>query len=101
MTPTLALRGVTRVFGEGRLEVDAITGVSLSAAQGELVAVMGPSGSGKTTLLSLSGGLDHPTSGTCSVEGVDLSDLGRAALARMRRRSIGYVFQQMNLVVGL
>jgi putative ABC transport system ATP-binding protein len=101
MTPTLDLRGVTRVFGEGRLEVDAITDVSLSAAAGELVAVMGPSGSGKTTLLSLAGGLDHPTSGTVSVEGVDLSDLGRAALARMRRRSIGYVFQQMNLIDGL
>lgn len=101
MTPTLALRRVTRVFGEGRLEVDAVTDVSLSAGAGELVAVMGPSGSGKTTLLSLAGGLDHPTAGTVLIEGVDLSDLGRADLARMRRRSIGYVFQQMNLVEGL
>ncbi|MDP9331181.1 MAG: ABC transporter ATP-binding protein [Actinomycetota bacterium] len=101
MTPTLEMTGVTRVFGEGRLEVDAVTDVSLAAAAGELVAVMGPSGSGKTTLLSLAGGLDHPTSGTVSVEGIDLSDLGRADLARMRRRSIGYVFQQMNLVEGL
>ncbi|MDP9331408.1 MAG: ABC transporter ATP-binding protein [Actinomycetota bacterium] len=101
MTPTLQMTGVTRVFGEGRLEVDAVTDVSLSAAAGELVAVMGPSGSGKTTLLSLAGGLDHPSSGTVSVEGIDLSDLSRADLARMRRRSIGYVFQQMNLVEGL
>jgi putative ABC transport system ATP-binding protein len=101
MTPTLQLTRVTRVFGEGRLEVDAVTDVSLLAAAGELVAVMGPSGSGKTTLLSLAGGLDHPTSGTVSVEGTDLSDLGRADLARMRRRSVGYVFQQMNLVEGL
>ncbi len=101
MTPTLEVERVTRVFGEGRLEVDAVTDVSLSAAAGELVAVMGPSGSGKTTLLSLAGGLDHPTSGTVFVEGVDLSELGRAELARLRRRSIGYVFQQMNLVEGL
>jgi putative ABC transport system ATP-binding protein len=101
MTPTLELRRVTRVFGEGRLEVDAVTDVSLSAGAGELVAVMGPSGSGKTTLLSLAGGLDHPTSGEVLVENVDLSDLGRAELARMRRRSIGYVFQQLNLVEGL
>jgi putative ABC transport system ATP-binding protein len=101
MTPTLELRGVTKVFGQGRLEVDAITDVSVSAAAGELVAVMGPSGSGKTTLLSLAGGLDHPTSGLVLVEGVELSKLGRAELARLRRRSIGYVFQQMNLVDGL
>jgi putative ABC transport system ATP-binding protein len=101
MTPALELRRVTRVFGEGRLEVHAITDVSMSVAAGELVAVMGPSGSGKTTLLSLAGGLDHPTVGTVSVEGLDLSDLSRAELARMRRRSIGYVFQQMNLVEGL
>jgi putative ABC transport system ATP-binding protein len=101
MMPTLELRRVTRVFGEGRLEVDAVTDVSLSAGAGELVAVMGPSGSGKTTLLSLAGGLDHPTSGEVLVENVDLSDLGRAELARMRRRSIGYVFQQLNLVEGL
>lgn len=101
MTPTLEVERVTRVFGEGRLEVDAVTDVSLSAAAGELVAVMGPSGSGKTTLLSLAGGLDHSTSGTVFVEGVDLSECGRAELARLRRRSIGYVFQQMNLVEGL
>ena len=101
MTQTLELTRVTRVFGEGRLEVDAVTDVSLAAAAGELVAVMGPSGSGKTTLLSLAGGLDHPTTGTVLIEGVDLSDLSRADLARMRRRSIGYVFQQMNLVEGL
>jgi len=101
MTQTLELTRVTRVFGEGRLEVDAVTDVSLVAAAGELVAVMGPSGSGKTTLLSLAGGLDHPTTGTVLIEGVDLSDLSRADLARMRRRSIGYVFQQMNLVEGL
>jgi putative ABC transport system ATP-binding protein len=101
MTATLELRSVTRVFGEGRLEVDAVSDVSLSVQAGELIAIMGPSGSGKTTLLSLAGGLDHPTSGTVFVEGVDLSRLGKADVARLRRRSIGYVFQQMNLVEGL
>ena len=101
MTLTLELRNVSKMFGEGRLEVDAVTDVSLTVSAGELVAVMGPSGSGKTTLLSLAGGLDYPTSGAVLIEGVDLSGLSRAALAQIRRRSVGYVFQQMNLIGGL
>jgi putative ABC transport system ATP-binding protein len=75
--------------------------VSLAVAPGELVAVMGPSGSWKTTLLSLAGGLDAPSSGQVVVEGTDLSTIGVAALARLRRRRIGYVFQQLNLIDGL
>jgi putative ABC transport system ATP-binding protein len=101
MTPTLKLRNVTKVFGGGHLRVDAVTDVSLAVSAGELVAVMGPSGSGKTTLLSIAGGLDRPTSGEVLVEGVDLGSFGAADLARVRRRAIGYVFQQMNLVDGL
>jgi putative ABC transport system ATP-binding protein len=101
MTPTLELRDVTKVFGDGRLKVDAVTEVSLAVRTGELVAVMGPSGSGKTTLLSLAGGLDRPTSGAVLVEGMDLGSFSAADLARIRRRSVGYVFQQMNLVDGL
>ena len=101
MTPTLELRNATKVFGDGRLRVDAITDVSLVAEAGTLVAIMGPSGSGKTTLLSLAGGLDRPSSGAVFVEGTDIGSFGAAGLARIRRRSIGYVFQQMNLVDGL
>jgi putative ABC transport system ATP-binding protein len=101
MRPTLELRGVTKIFGEGRLRVDAVTDVSLAVMAGEFVAVMGPSGSGKSTLLSLAGGLDSPTTGAVLVEGVDLSELGRTGLAQIRRRSVGYVFQQLNLVDGL
>jgi putative ABC transport system ATP-binding protein len=101
MTPTLELRNVTKAFGDGRLKSDAVTDVSLVAEAGALVAVMGPSGSGKTTLLSISGGLDRPTSGTAFVDGTDLGTLGAADLAKIRRRFIGYVFQQMNLVDSL
>jgi putative ABC transport system ATP-binding protein len=101
MIPTLELRNVTKVFGDGHVKVDAVTEVSLRADAGTLVAVMGPSGSGKTTLLSLAGGLDRPTSGAVLVGGTDLATLGGTDLAAIRRRSIGYVFQQMNLVDGL
>ena len=97
----LRLDRVTRVHGEGATEVRALRGVSFSAAAGELVAVMGPSGSGKSTLLTLAGGLDEPTSGTVTVEGVDLAGVGNAGRARLRRTSIGYVFQDFNLVPAL
>lgn len=101
MTAVLELVGVTKRFGSGHLEVDALREVSLSLDPGELVAVMGPSGSGKTTLLSLAGGLDAPSEGTVRVEGVDLGTLSVRELARLRRRRIGYVFQQLNLIEGL
>jgi putative ABC transport system ATP-binding protein len=97
----LHLDNVTRVHGHGPTEVHALRGVSFSARAGELVAVMGPSGSGKSTLLTIAGGLDEPTSGTVSVEGTVLGELGNAGQARMRRTSIGYVFQDFNLIPAL
>ncbi|MBB6628082.1 ABC transporter ATP-binding protein [Nocardioides sp. KIGAM211] len=100
-TPVLQLRDVTRIHGEGATEVHALRSVSFSARPGELVAIMGPSGSGKSTLLTLAGGLDEPTSGTVAVEGVDLASLGARGRARMRRTSLGYVFQDFNLIPAL
>lgn len=100
-TAVLHLDNVTRVHGEGATEVHALRGVGFRAHAGELVAVMGPSGSGKSTLLTIAGGLDEPTSGTVSVEGTILGGLGNAGRARMRRTSIGYVFQDFNLIPAL
>jgi putative ABC transport system ATP-binding protein len=99
--PVLELRAVSRVHGAGATEVHALRAVDLRVAPGELVAVMGPSGSGKSTLLTLAGGLDSPTSGAVLVEGIELASLSRTALAALRRRSIGYVFQDFNLVPAL
>jgi putative ABC transport system ATP-binding protein len=101
MTAVLQLDTVTRVHGDGETAVQALRGVSFAAHAGELVAIMGPSGSGKSTLLTLAGGLDSPTSGTVLVEGTDLESLGTKGRARMRRTSIGYVFQDFNLIPAL
>ncbi|XBB66210.1 ABC transporter ATP-binding protein [Nocardioides sp. WV_118_6] len=101
MTAVLQLTDVVRVHGEAPHEVQALRGVSFAAYAGELVAVMGPSGSGKSTLLTIAGGLDQPTSGAVTVEGTDLARLGQADRARMRRTSIGYVFQGFNLIPAL
>jgi putative ABC transport system ATP-binding protein len=97
----LELRQVTRVHGTGETAVHALAGVSLGVRPGQLVAVMGPSGSGKSTLLQLAGGLDAPTGGSVHVEGVRLGEQSRAGLAALRRRSIGYVFQDLNLIPAL
>src|SRR3984893_14293566 len=97
----LELQDVSKVYGKGAAEVHALRGVDLSVEPGAMVAVMGPSGSGKSTLLSLAGGLDSPAAGNVVVEGVHLSSLSKRQLARLRRTSIGYVFQDYNLVPAL
>ncbi len=100
-TNVLELRGVYRAHGSGVAMVQALRNISLTVAAGELVAVMGPSGSGKSTLLNLAGGLDRPDRGTVLVEGEELSAMSRNALADLRRRRVGYVFQALNLVPSL
>jgi len=97
----LELRDVSKVYGEGSSEVNALREVSLVVDAGELVAVMGPSGSGKSTLLTIAGSLEEPTSGEVLVCGAALSGMSRNDRARLRRRSIGYVFQDFNLLAGL
>jgi putative ABC transport system ATP-binding protein len=101
MTSVLQMIAVTRVHGSGQTGVHALRGVSLEVAAGEFLAVMGPSGSGKSTLLNIAGGLDTATSGEVLVEGVSLAGLSRAGLAGVRRRSVGYVFQELNLIPAL
>jgi putative ABC transport system ATP-binding protein len=98
---TLELRGVSKVYGEGSTEVHALRTVDLSVDAGELVAVMGPSGSGKSTLLTIAGSLEQPTSGEVLVRGEALAAMSRNGRARLRRRAIGYVFQDFNLLAGL
>ncbi|MER6781263.1 MULTISPECIES: ABC transporter ATP-binding protein [unclassified Streptomyces] len=99
--PVLQLTQLVRTHGSGATEVHALRGIDLSVYPGELVAVMGPSGSGKSTLLTLAGGLDTPTSGHVIVEGTDITTASRRQLAALRRRSIGYVFQDYNLIPAL
>jgi putative ABC transport system ATP-binding protein len=101
MTSALELREVSKVYGSGPSEVRALREVDLAVERGELVAVMGPSGSGKSTLLAIAGSLEEATSGQVLVDGVDLATVSRSDQARMRRRSIGYVFQDFNLLPGL
>lgn len=101
MNAALEMIDVSRIHGRGDTAVHALRGLNLTVQQGELVAVMGPSGSGKSTLLNLAGGLDQATAGHVRVQGQELGSLSRAALAEVRRRRVGYVFQDYNLIPGL
>jgi putative ABC transport system ATP-binding protein len=98
MDPIVRLVGVTKVYGEGEVAVQALRGVDLVLARGEFAAMAGPSGSGKSTLLNLIGGLDRATAGAVQVNGRDLGDLSAAQLSRLRRDRIGFVFQGYNLI---
>jgi len=97
-TPVIDLRQVTKTYGNGKLEVTALTTVDLLVERGEFVAIMGPSGSGKSTLMNIIGCLDVPTRGRFSLDGVDVRTLDEAALAQVRLYKIGFVFQSFNLI---
>jgi putative ABC transport system ATP-binding protein len=100
-TPVLELSAVSKSYGQGGAEVHALREVSLATGAGEMVAVMGPSGSGKSTLLTIAGTLEDPTTGDVLVGGQRLAGMSRHAKARLRRQTIGYVFQDFNLLPGL
>jgi putative ABC transport system ATP-binding protein len=96
--PLIALRGITRIYGEGQARVVALAGIDLDIRAGEFVAVMGASGSGKSTTMNIVGCLDRPTSGQFLFNGVDIANLDTNARALFRRNYLGFVFQGFNLL---
>ncbi len=98
MSSLIEVDNVTKVYRMGKVEVNALRGVSVSISQGEMVAIIGASGSGKSTLMNVIGCLDKPTSGRYTFEGTDVSRLSDNRLAEMRNRKFGFVFQDFNLL---
>jgi len=96
--PVIELRGVTRIYSTGRLEVAALRGVDLDVWQGDFLAIVGPSGSGKSTMMNIIGCLDRPTAGSYLLGGTPIEQLSDDDLARVRGRAIGFVFQSFNLL---
>ncbi|MDQ2865058.1 MAG: ABC transporter ATP-binding protein [Candidatus Eremiobacteraeota bacterium] len=96
--PAIAFRGITKTYKNGALEVPVLHGVDLIVEHGEYVAIMGPSGSGKSTMMNIIGCLDRATTGTYVLDGEDVSGLGDNALAEIRLRKLGFVFQGFNLL---
>ena len=96
--PLIRFEKVSKIYGKGEAEVRALDGVDLTINDGEFVAIMGPSGSGKSTLMNLIGALDQPTGGRLEIDGSDLGSLDHDQLATLRNRTIGFVFQQFNLL---
>lgn len=101
MTTVVQTKNLTKTYAMGEMQVQALDGVDFSVSAGEFVAIIGKSGSGKSTLLHMLGGLDVPTSGSVVVDGNDLTRLDRTQLALFRRRRVGFIFQQYNLIPDL
>ena len=101
MTTVVQTKNLTKIYAMGEMQVQALDGVDFSVSAGEFVAIIGKSGSGKSTLLHMLGGLDVPTSGSVIVDGNDLTMLDRTQLALFRRRRVGFIFQQYNLIPDL
>jgi putative ABC transport system ATP-binding protein len=96
--PIVVIRELSKVYRQGEINVTALNSISLDIQAGEFLALMGPSGSGKSTLLHIIAGIDRPTSGSCEVQGVDVTRLNETELADWRNQNIGFVFQTFNLI---
>ena len=96
--PIISLEGVSRIYSTGRIDVPALVDIDLEIATGEFLAILGPSGSGKSTMMHILGCLDRPTAGRYLLDGTPVDSLGDDGLARLRSRSIGFVFQSYNLL---
>ncbi|MCL1900483.1 MAG: ABC transporter ATP-binding protein [Promicromonosporaceae bacterium] len=100
-SPIASARGLVKVYGSGDTEVKALAGVDVDFQRGEFTAIMGPSGSGKSTLMHVLAGLDKPTAGTVSVDGIDVTSMSERKLTKLRRTRLGFVFQAFNLIPTL
>lgn len=98
MEPTVSCKGITKVYGEGAMRVDALRGIDLELLPKEILMIVGPSGSGKTTLISIIAGILDQTEGTCTVLGQNLREIDNSALTHFRGENIGFVFQAFNLI---
>ena len=96
--PVVSIRDLSKIYRQGEIEVTALHDLSLDIAAGEFLALMGPSGSGKSTLLHIIAGVDRPTSGSCLVQGIDVTGLNESELADWRNHHVGFVFQSFNLI---
>jgi putative ABC transport system ATP-binding protein len=94
----VAIRELSKIYNQGEIQVTALNKISLDIQRGEFLTLMGPSGSGKSTLLHIIAGVDRPTSGTCQVQGVNVTSLSESQLADWRNQNVGFVFQSFNLI---
>ena len=94
----VTVRDLSKIYQQGDINVTALNRISLEIAKGEFLTLMGPSGSGKSTLLHIMAGIDRPTSGKCTVQGVDLTELNESRLADWRNQNVGFIFQTFNLI---
>ena len=97
-SPIVCIRELSKVYRQGEIHVTALNQISVDIAAGEFLTLMGPSGSGKSTLLHIIAGIDRPTSGSCRVQDIDLTQLNESQLADWRNRNVGFVFQTFNLI---